>query len=212
MSDTTSPQKKATYRNNLITPTGRVVYPNLAAPDTQGKFAKGKYKLTLILDKSAIGPLVKACNECAAEAFPGVDQKLVMMPFRDGSQKSGSKHPERFAGKVYITPTTRKQPITIDLAKQALPPLEVYGGCHARCIVSAASYESTEKIRDSATGQLKMETSYGVTFYLEKVQKVKDDERWGGQQADFPEGEDDAAQTDAYNQAAKNVTELDADV
>lgn len=185
---------KPVYVNGILTPTGRVSFPHLAMPDTVGKFAKGKYKLTLLMKPSEVDGMREAALECAKQAFPGVSLTDIQMPFRDGNEKAKDPKNARYAGFTIITVTTKKQPPTIDMGKQPIDPKEVYAGCWARCIVCACSYSGVETVVDSATRQRKQVTSYGVTFLLDKVQKVKDDERWGGKGTDdFPDDDEAVA-------------------
>jgi hypothetical protein len=186
--------KEPTFINGLLTYTGRVYFPHLASPDEGKRYSDGKYKLTLVVPKEGadMAALKKGVLECAVQAHGPEFNKLatIVHPFRDGDEldaKGKPKHP----GCWFIIPKTKKTkpPVLVDISKGRLEGEDIYPGCYARCIVTAMSYVNTEKVKDSATGKIVNSEAKGVTFLLEKVQKMKDGERMAGArvEAEFPD-------------------------
>lgn len=174
-------EDKPVFINDVLTPRGRVAFPHLTAPDSKGRFADDKYKVTLCIPKTTdITALKKAVLECAREKWPKANFKLtdLMHPFRDGDAKNkkqtqmGKTPLDGYDGALTITCKTRKEPNIVGLKAKgdtSFPKLEgseIYAGCDARLILTAMSYELSGKP--------------GVTFLLETVQKLGDNDRFGG--------------------------------
>lgn len=157
---------KPKYVNNIVTPAGRVSFPHLEKPDSQGQYADDKYKATLLISKSAnLSGLKKAVLECARETWgANVEMANILHPFRNGDKKAEKM--AAYANTLFITCKSKNRPTIIDASRNGIEPAEVYGGCDARFIVTAMSYEQGGKP--------------GVTFLLDVVQKIKDNERFGG--------------------------------
>jgi len=176
---------ESVFVNDLLTPTGRVSFPHLAAPDTVGQYADNKYKLSLLIpkkptdaaDAARLQALKDAVIKCATDTWP--DRKWakgkpsfaeLMHPFKDGDQKKDLAGHE---GCFVLTCKTKNKPTIVGKkttvnGKAGFPNIEgeeVYGGCYARLIVTAMSYEQAGKP--------------GVTFLLETVQKRAEGERFG---------------------------------
>jgi len=177
----------------IKTPVGILCFPALVKPDTEGKFATGKFKATLVWPKSADRSLlVAACKAAAAESFPGVEYKELLRPFRDGNEKYEedpvkNKH---FKDCWYITPKSKQRPTLLDSSGQPIElenlPEILYGGCKAQFILTACTYEQKKE--------------KGVTFLLDGIKQMGNGKRLGGGGAnadDFDdaggddEGEDD---------------------
>jgi hypothetical protein len=176
------------FINNILTPTGRVSFPHLVEPDSKGQYADNKYKLSLLIlkkpdnaaDIAALAACKKAVIDCAVQTWPGrkwkggVDKPSfaeLMHPFKNGDDKPDlAGH----AGCFVFTCKTKNPPTIVGRKVTQggkatfpnIPPAEVYGGCYARLIVTAMSYEQ--------------KGNPGVTFLLETVQKRDEGERFGG--------------------------------
>jgi hypothetical protein len=162
---------KPQYVNNLVTPAGRISFPHLEKPDSKGKYADNKYKVTQLIPKTAnLGTLKKAVLDCAKESWGAdVDMKTLLHPFRNGDVKA-EKMP-MYADHLYITAKSRNRPTMLDASRNGIEAAEVYGGCDARLVVTAMSYEQGR--RDGGVDR-------GVTFLLDVVQKIGDNTRFGG--------------------------------
>lgn len=197
---------KPTFLNNIVTPSGRISFPHLEQPDTGKKFSDGKFKASLLMDKKAADMSVLRAKalECAQLAFGAGIKSLndFQHPFRDGDAK-----PELagYAGMIFITCKSKKRPLCIDRAKQNIPPEEIYGGCVARLVVTACSYQSTENVKDAKTGQVVKQVVKGVTFLLDGVQKIGDGERFGGGGASASAFPDDLPEADGFQPGAGPV-------
>lgn len=105
---------------------GTLAYSHINKPDTEGQYADGKYKGTLVLDGDYdLAQLHDGCMEVAKEAFGAKLKKIAQpkMPDIDGDTKVDKEgNPkEEFAGKRLITAKSKKKPLTIDAKKQPLP-------------------------------------------------------------------------------------------
>jgi hypothetical protein len=170
---------KPVFINNIVTPKGRISFPHIAEPDSKGKFADNKYKVTLLMPKDTtdFAALRAVALKCAQDAFgPSIKTlKDFQAPFRNGDEKDL----DGYQGQLYITCKSKNRPHVVDRAKNALDPKEIYGGCFARLVVSACSYQSTETVRQ-ADGSTKKQVVKGVTFLLDAVQKMGDGDSFGG--------------------------------
>lgn len=160
---------KDVYGKPFTTPIGRVSYPYVferAKALEAGK--EGKYEITLLIPKTEdITPIRAALESVAREAFgtkfQGLD-KLKHPPIKDGDEK-GAGDPA--FGHWVIRAKSSKRPGVVDGSRAPIERKEdLYGGAFGRISVTPASYA--------------MPTSWGVTMYLNAVQKVRDGERFGG--------------------------------
>lgn len=194
-------KKKGVTGDFLITPKGRVSFPHLAKPNDSGEYPDNKYKVTLLMPKATtdLGPIKKAMLAVAAKAWPGKPAKDIRWAVQDGDKKftKAGQVIGGYEGCWYITCKSVRRPGCIDSLKNNIDPIEVYAGCWARLSVTPGSYESTETVKQ-ADGTRTTETLYGVTLYLNNVQKLEDGEPMKGArtaQSDFPDdvGADDPA-------------------
>lgn len=175
---------KPRFVNRLKTPVGRIAIPKLETPDTGGQFPSGKYQAYLVFDEDAdLSALKKACVQCAKETWGDqVELRQVQWPFREGDPNSESdvKKGEWFLGRTFIFPKSKNRPICVGPnAKPLSENQQIRGGYWCRMGVTAMSYMSTEKVRQP-NGKLATQTTRGVTFLLEGVQLVREDETFGG--------------------------------
>jgi hypothetical protein len=183
---------KPKFVNGILTPTGGVRHAHLVTADIGKKYSDGKFKLTLIWPKQGtdLSTLKAGVLACAKEAFGPGYEKLSSFahPFKDGDLEN-IKGEERWPGCWYAIIKSKNRPVLLDRNKSALVGEDVYNGCEARCIVAAMSYTGSEKVRDSATGEVETVETKGVTLLLEKVQKMAEGERLAGARAevDFPD-------------------------
>lgn len=177
---------KPVFKNDIVTPVGRLSFPHLDKPDEGKKFSDGKYKVTLLMPKQGtdFSTLRAAALATAQEAF-GAQVKTLndfQHPFRDGDQKAEGKELDGYKGCLYITCKSKQRPMVVDRAKNPIDPKDCYGGCKARLVVTACSYQSTENVRQP-DGKVVKQIVRGVTFLLDVVQKVGDDKPLGGGRA-----------------------------
>lgn len=184
---------KAAYCS-VVTPVGRVSYPKLDKPDTTGKYADNKYKLTLLFPADTdFTDLKAACLAAAKEMWPKLDPKKVKLPIRNGTAFAKARQPDDpeshvYYGTFFCTPKTKNKPGLVDKYKKPLVGEDaVYGGSFARCRVTCVTYKKTENVRQ-ANGEVMPEDVFGVSLLLDSVQLVRDGERFGRSTADDFDG------------------------
>lgn len=76
-------------KTHYITPVGVAKYPHLVSPDTEGKFANGKYTTKLILTPDEAKPLIALLKAAQATHPMGKDAKLPVTKetIKDGETK-----------------------------------------------------------------------------------------------------------------------------
>lgn len=153
----------------FTTPTGRISFPYLfEKAKSLDSEKEGKYEVTLYIPKSEDisalrANLEKVCREAFGAKFQSLE-KLKHPPIKDGDEKDAS---DPAYGHWIIRAKSSKRPVVVDASRANIESKEaVYGGCYGRINVTPGSYA--------------IPTSWGVTLYLNAVQKVKDGERFGG--------------------------------
>jgi hypothetical protein len=157
------------YGTRITTPTGRISFPYLfekARSLDPGK--EDKYEVTLYIPKSEDisalrAEMEKVCKEAFGAKFQSLE-KLKHPPIKDGDSKDPT---DPAYGHWIIRAKSAKRPVVCDGSRVNIESKEqVYGGCYGRINVTPGSYSQA--------------TGFGVTLYLNAVQKVKDGERFGG--------------------------------
>ena len=157
------------FGDKMTTPTGRVSFPYVFEKATSLEAGKeGKYEITLYIPKSEdISALRKNLEKVCREAFGAKFQSLEKLkhpPIKDGDDKDPS---DPAYGHWIIRAKSSKRPVVVDASRSPIDSKEaIYGGCFGRINVTPASYA--------------IPTGWGVTLYLNALQKVKDGDRFGG--------------------------------
>lgn len=157
------------FGEKMTTPTGRVSFPYVFEKAKSLEAGKeGKYEITLYIPKSEdISKLRANLEKVAKEAFGAKFQSLEKLkhpPIKDGDDKDPS---DPAYGHWIIRAKSAKRPVVVDASRSPVESKEaIYGGCYGRINITPASYA--------------IPTGWGVTLYLNAVQKVKDGERFGG--------------------------------
>lgn len=161
-------KKKGIYSERLFTPIGRVSYPHVFERPPTGEDGKErKYEISLLIPKkSDISELLAAVEKVGKEAFgakwKGHDRQTYPT-VKDGDEKDDP----RYHGHWVVKAKTDRRPGVVDRNGKAIEEKEdLYGGCWARASLKFGSYETLG--------------NWGVTAYLNNVQKVRDDEPFGG--------------------------------
>ena len=173
----------------ITTPAFRVSFPSLWEP--QGyENQEAKYQVTALFPATTDISALKAFAKAVAvlkwgDKLPG----KLSLPWHNGNDKLDSEGNIRAGYKdtVWIRFTSKKQPVVVDINKQEiLTENEIYGGCWARASVSCYAYDKAG--------------NKGVAFGLLSLQKLKDDEPFGGAHSnpdeDFAQLPDGYASTD----------------
>jgi len=149
----------------VVTPVGRLSYAHVFEPYAFNETDTPKYSCELIFDEGTDLKALKAAANVAAEEFFGKGKipKNLRTPFRDGSDREQ----EAYEGKTFIGARSKDQPgIVIGPNRdECVDRNEVYSGCRARLSVTAFGYDHMG--------------NKGVTFALNHVWKVEDDEPFG---------------------------------
>jgi hypothetical protein len=173
----------------VVTPAGTAAYAWLSKPDEGQQYSDGKYKVTLVLDADTdLSDLEAKCRQLAEEAFPGVDESDIRMPFVDGDTKGK----EEFEGKILITMKTKFAPKQVDSKKRPLPEsVSVFSGDLIKVAAAIVPYESTEKVTETVKGKKVSKTVkvYGITLALNAVQLLEK-RNGGGDGASYFDEED----------------------
>lgn len=157
------------FGEKMTTPTGRVSFPYVFEKAKSLEAGKeGKYEITLYIPKSEdISKLRANLEKVAKEAFGAKFQSLEKLkhpPIKDGDEKDPS---DPAYGHWIVRAKSAKRPVVVDGARSPIESKDaLYGGCYGRINITPASYA--------------IPTGWGVTLYLNAVQKVKDGERFGG--------------------------------
>lgn len=166
--------KKQSYKNNVITPVGRLSYPYLVdklSTTLDGRLVE-KWCVDLLFDKNAdLSALKTIYKDLVADKF-GAQTKNVRSPFKDGDDnlnKEGEIKPG-YAGTIYLSLDTKTQaPVLKHATGELMTPEEgrneLYGGCYGRALTNAGTYDHLG--------------NKGVKFYLVAVQKHRDGEPMG---------------------------------
>ena len=157
------------FGEKMTTPTGRVSFPYLFEKAKSLDPEKdGKYEVTLYIPKTEDisklrANLEKVCREAFGAKFQSLE-KLKHQPIKDGDEKDPS---DAAYGHWIVRAKSSKRPVVVDGSRSPIESKDaIYGGCYGRINVTPASYA--------------IPTGWGVTLYLNAVQKVKDGERFGG--------------------------------
>lgn len=157
------------FGDKMTTPTGRISFPYLfEKAKSLDPEKEGKYEVTLLIPKTEdITPLRKTLEDVCRQAF-GTKfvslEKLKHPPIKDGDDKDPS---DPAYGHWVIRAKSAKKPLVVDSQRSPIDQKDaIYGGCYGRINVTPASYQ--------------IPTGFGVTLYLNAVQKVKEGERFGG--------------------------------
>lgn len=136
----------------MLTPIGRLAFPNLFKPRAAVAGAEPRYSTILLLDEDAqksdeFKALKQAVFECiedewgAAKAKDSTFVKSLRLPFRDAGEKSYEGFEK---GMVFIAPWTKSQPGIVDAQVQdIINPERVWAGQLARLDVNAFAYNQS---------------------------------------------------------------------
>lgn len=177
-------KSKTVVGEKHITGKVRLSFASLLKPETQGQYASGKYKASLLWDKNDKGAVedLKALKikvlATAKAAFGFEKLSQFAHPFREGNDK-----PELDGYKdcIFVTAKSKYRPGVVDARMNEISEeSDIYGGCYVRASLIPFAY---------TTGGNK-----GVSLRLGNVQKIAEGEPFGGRgtpaDADFGAVED----------------------
>lgn len=170
----------ASSPTQVVTQPVRLSYVNILRPKAQtnddGSAAEPEYSLMMLIpktDKQTISAIRRAQQAALAEGvakgkFAGGAPKMPSGPaaftLRDGDEESDE--PE-YRNMFFMNVSAKRKPGVVDKYRQPiLDETEVYSGMWARVAIGAFSYNAKGK--------------KGVSFGLNHVQKIRDDDRLDG--------------------------------
>lgn len=169
---------KPVYGDKMVTPIGRMVWVYVfERPKPKKDGSESPYETSILIPKAQdISALKAALERVGKEAFGKRFvslEKLKTSPIRDGDDfrdKNGDLIPH-YAGHWKLKATTKNVvPVVnaqrVPITKQENSAQGIYSGCWARLHVTAASFETDE--------------NWGVKFFMNAIQKVRDDQPLGG--------------------------------
>lgn len=163
--------------SGIVTPEFRVSYPAVFVPKKNDMNGKMEYSLVALFPLGAdLSKLQKAAMDAAVGAF-GPDKTKwppnLRSPFRDQKERAkivdGKEiMPDGYvAGAKFLTLKTTNKPGVVDQNLQPILDAEkFYAGCWARADVAAQAYDQ--------------KGNRGISFYLNNVQLVRDDDPFSG--------------------------------
>lgn len=156
---------------SVITGCVRLAFQSLIEPrasNLEGSIGELKYPAVVLLEPDCDTlPALKAAMKAAAEEYFGADKipSGLKNPIRDGAEKQDD-YPF-YAGHKFINVSTKTKPGVVDQRNKPITdPDELYSGCWVRLELNAFGYNK--------------KGNKGVSFAVNNVQKLGDDERFGG--------------------------------
>lgn len=159
----------------VVTGTVRLSYVHVFEPWTSDpEKDEPTYSCTLLIPKSDRRTMeaLRKAQQAALEngkdrVFGGKIPPQWADTIHDGDAEADTEKNPEYAGMYYVSVSSKTRPGVVDRNVQAiLDSTEVYSGCWARVEVGAFAYNQKGK--------------KGVSFGLNNIQKIKDDESFGG--------------------------------
>lgn len=167
---------KEASATTIITGKVRLSYTYLLEPDKNEDGSNGKYRTMFLIPKSDKDTLAKieAAQKAAAKEGASILGKIPPSGFNpawstlhDGDEDQDTDEKPEYKGMMYLNVSTTRKPGIIDRQGNHLTSEDdVYPGMWAKLQIKAAAYNVDKK--------------KGVTFYLNHVQKIADDENLMG--------------------------------
>lgn len=158
---------------NLKTPEGRVSFPSVFEPSEYGDTPK--YELTLIFPKGEDLSVFKKARDAAAfEKWGKNPPKGLKNPFKRVANKMDTYGEEFDPECEFIVFRSTNRPGIVDAAVEPImDQSEFYAGCWARVSTNAFAWEFRNKKTNAVM-------SRGVSFGLNNIQKVREDDPLAG--------------------------------
>lgn len=167
------PQKSAKKSQTIpfITPWFTARYPKISKPDTEGKFADGKFKTDGILDEADVEKVRETLMAAARKFWPDVAEDDLRLPLKEFFD--GKKDEEKTSAGWGIVLKSQYKPAVFDAKKKKLPEGVVIGGGSVLRVASAIfPWDKTEKQTVVENGKKRVEqvTAYGIGLRLGDTQ------------------------------------------
>lgn len=151
----------------VMTPRFRCAFARVFKPEA---FEEGKepvYSITMLFPKGEtdISDLKRVAIEAKKAKWGDKSPKKLRTPFRDGDSED-FEDLDGFEGNIVVRATSKWKPGIVDRKLQNITDeSEFYSGCWARATVQAFTYDMASK---------------GVSFALQNLQKLDDDDPFSG--------------------------------
>lgn len=149
-----------TSDNKIITPPFRLAFPKLFQPEKFGGEGDETYGLEAIFSNDIdLSDLKKLASKVKKDKWGDNPPKKLKSPFLDGNDTEYESHQNC----IYMRFRTTIKPGIVNLNLQYIDSeTDIYPGCWCRASIFCFAYDRPE--------------SKGITFLLNNVQKIKDDE------------------------------------
>jgi Protein of unknown function (DUF2815) len=157
---------------NVMTSPVRAQFVNVVEPRVRkiGKDTKTEYSLLMLIDPT--DPLIillkDAAKEAALKKWPNKMPTMSNNPFKDGN----TKEYQGAAGMIMVNVSCdpKDKPFVVDMDGKTIitDPKRIYSGCWVRVALNAGAWQNDEF------------KTHGVSFFLQGVQLVQQDEALGG--------------------------------
>ena len=148
--------KKQSLYVNFATTAGTAHFAWLNKPDTGSEYSDGKYKVTIAFQKD--DPVVKTLKATIKDAAQREFGDKIPANFHNPLKCGDASGKEQYAGMVFMTMKSTRQPTMVDSKNVALPSnVIIMSGDTIRVAGAAKSYNGAQK---------------GVSFYLDMVKLI----------------------------------------
>ena len=132
---------------NVVMPKGAASYAYIDKPDTEGQYADGKHKVTVICEPGTdLSKQTAAILAGAKAKWPDLNEDEFQWPFKLNEPDAKK---EAYAGMLTYTAKSKFPPRVMDHAKNDVPPtVKVFSGDIIKVGGSIYLYEKTEKVRE----------------------------------------------------------------
>jgi hypothetical protein len=174
---------------SFVSKKGSARYPKISKPDTEGKYADGRFKTDMILEGAALEHADAAAKAAAAKFWPKAE--TVTLPVKDFKRKNKDTGEVTIDGRGLVA-TTKRRPAVFDAKKTKLPEgVEIGGGSEIRISGYFFPWDKTTKMQVKEGGKVTTQdvTEYGVSFRMCDVQVISLAAGFGGDGSAFDEEE-----------------------
>ena len=187
----------------LITPPFRVVFPHVFQPDPRNSEKQDTWNVSMLFPKDTNMDHIQAAIDFITDDKHKGKTRGFKMPIRDGdTDEAFDDYRDSHAGTFVMSARTTFKPGLVDKnLEDIIDPGDFYSGCWARASITAFSYDTAG--------------NKGISFSLNNLQKLKDDEPFtaAGMKAasEFGDAEDADIEDDDEGEEESDQYEVDDD-
>ncbi len=149
-----------------MTPKFRCAFVRVFKPEAFEEGQEALYSITMLFPKGTdISELKRVAKEAKKAKWGDKAPKKLKTPFKDGDAEEFEDY-DGFEGNIVVRATSKFKPGIVNSKLQNITDeTEFYSGCWARATIQSFAYDRIGK---------------GVSFALLNLQKLEDDEQFGG--------------------------------